>query len=183
MRRVQGEAHVGFERALGGREHDIDDRERSLCEAADDGAAVAKQPRREPVALREMREQRLALQLRQSGVVGKQIGNSLGRALIAVEQRAHLRGEIALPRQSRAQLRLGLRGRRIDQLEQPVILGRIQLQRRRGEEQQAPGLLREGAGHFVRALAAQVVRLVEDDQVPARLRGLRGLVFGAGQPF
>src|SRR5205085_12647408 len=64
-----------------------------------------------------------------------------------------------------------------------VVLAGIELQRCRRQEQEAPGPRRQRLRHLVGAWPAQMVRLVDDDQIPAGLGGLACLVLRTGEPL
>src|SRR5260370_726620 len=72
----------------------------------------------------------------------------------------------AEPAQARHQLLDRGRGVGIDQGEELVVLRRVQLHRGGGEQQQTPTVRRQGLGQLERFFALEVVRLIEDDQVP-----------------
>ncbi len=199
-----GGAHVRLELRLGLGQRHLGDLQRALGEAAHERAPVAEQSGRKTIAVGEVVEEllerlvgraraagrapggarrgHLAEEL-QLGVAGEERGDLLGGGPISLEQRAHLGGEIARACKPLAQLGLA-RGRgRIHQAQERVVLGGIELQRRRGEEQEAPGPRGQRLRHLVGALRAQVVGLVEDHQIPAGVGGLRRLFLGAGEPL
>ena len=128
-----------------------------------------------------MSQQGRSAQARQLGIVGEELRDPVGCLLVAREKRADLRRERALPRQPRAQLGFaGGRGR-VHQAQQRMVLGRIELQRRGGEQQQPPGAAGERLGHLVGPRPAQMVGLVDHDQVPARLGGRLRFRAAAGE--
>ena len=136
-------------------------------------AAVADQRLGEAIGLGEVGEQRLAVgQLPELGVVREASAESADRchglAVISLEQRPDRPRERLLPLDARPE-RGGVRGRDgVEEREEGPVLARVELHRRRGEEQEPPGARGDRLDGGERPLAAQVVGLVDDDQVPSR---------------
>ena len=127
-------AHVVLQRFFSGCQLDVDAGQLARRETTDDRAPIAQKARRESVTFGEVREQRLLRERLQLGIVGKQPRDAALRCCVSCEQGAHFGGEVALPRQPRAQFLLGRRRRRIHQPQQRMVFGRIELQRRRRQE-------------------------------------------------
>ena len=178
-----GGTDLALELALAGIGRDLYLGQDARRESAHHRAAIAQKARGEAVAVREMGEKVVARKPGKLLVLGKEPRDALCRGRIAREQRTHFRGEISLPRESRPELFFGGRGRRIHQAQQRMVLAGIELQRRRRQEQQAPGARRQRLRHLVRAGPAQMVGLVDDDEIPAHLGSLAGLVLRPGEPF
>ena len=162
---------------------DRDLRQPAGRESTHDRASVAQQARGEAVALREMREQRVGPQIAKHRIVWKEPGDPFRRGMVPGEQRADLRGKLALACKARAQFLLG-RGRGgVHEPQERVVLRRIELQRRRGEKQEPPGLAGERLRDLVRAGAAQVVSLVDRHQVPSSVRRRLRFLSRAREPL